>query len=82
MGGEAGEGIRSWWLLWAVEKKNPGPWPFLSWAYYSGTSSGKLYLLLVMTEHILIHVHDTKAPVYLFLWPLGFWDSLEYGEQN
>lgn len=71
MGGEAGEGIRRWWLLWAVGKETPGPRPFLSWAYSShyssGTSSGKLYLLLVVTEHTLTHVHDTEAPEYLFL---------------
>lgn len=42
------------------KRKTQALGPFLSWAYYSGTSSGKLYLLLVMTEHILTHVHDTK----------------------
>lgn len=47
-------------------KGNPGPRPFLSWAYSShtssGVSSGKLYLLLVMAEHTLTHVPMILKP--------------------
>lgn len=72
VGREAGEGIGSWWLLWAVGKKTQVFGSFLLEAYYSGTTSGQLYLLLLVTEYILAHVHDTEIPESLFLWPPGF----------